>query len=1014
MRLLPLVLAIISTAQAAPSAHLPINAQVPPVARANQQFLFVFSESTFVSASSAISYALSGSPEWLRLDSATRTFSGTPGTPDTGSIIVSLIATDQTGSTTMPVTFVISTDPGPRLGTPVADQIPAYGAVSSPDSLLLAPSTSLSLMFSPSTFTNTNDSTVYYAICANNTPLPSWLQFDPVRLSFSGSTPSGSSFSNESQSFGIKFTASDVFGFGAAFASFQLVIESHLFTFNSSIIFINHASELRMNSSILSTSLTLDGQSINPLDITQVSATTPSWLSIDPHTLVLSGTPPAGAGQENFTVTLTDIYGDTACTTVLLQMPNKNTSSLLSPIGALNATSGNEFLLKLDNSVLIPNTTVNVDLGEASSWLLFDQQSFEITGIVPKDLKPEKIFINITASHHSQNESQVVTIDVESPSQTSSPTEGSATNSVGANSSNQSVTSASGSTTQPHRQWIAAAVIVPFAVLSGLVLLFCCCWRRRKKHDWETMSLPSSKRKDLDPVQEEKAQGPDRVPMEMSGALGVFHKRSSSRFSKPPKIDMPGFWTAGTTKRNSRFRSSKVSVDRMSQGRKYESWAGDFLDFDFQQPRSFVTAEGGQISATQVWPAENHEKMISRDGYRPPASTDTSPAKRFSRGRSRRSNLSFGSSHLLSSQRISGIGHGKSALSHGSGSLMLGSRGFGHGDGGGSRGPLGYGTVRDSWRHIREEASWTTTDESSSQDLDRLSSHNPLTSSNSLRIGQASSRIPGSGLNTIRRLTVRQVQPSNPLQEYHKKRARQRQSSNPFLSAGPLSSRVDSHNSILPAPRAKKAFINRESMVFDPSTPPMQTHRRSYSTSSLNPPSRPSPGRTRSFNNRSSTRNNYSINPAGDPLGVPRFHSRNSMASYDSRFESASESQSTAAYPLQEGIREEADDEGNRVWQIEHRGPVHVHEDCEDDLVSGSTPGPVPGSLLDRLTNIRARAEARDDFENRIDEERGLKIGKTRAKRLDQTTGWRKDDPANTSMRGEVQDIGGRSSGAFL
>ena len=118
-----------------PSINLPINAQVPPVARPNQAYKFVFSDSTFSWAGSSIHYGLSNYSGWLQLDSSSRAFSGTPGSADAASFAVSLVATDETGSTSMSVTFVASTDPGPGLGTSVAEQLSAFGPVSSPDSI---------------------------------------------------------------------------------------------------------------------------------------------------------------------------------------------------------------------------------------------------------------------------------------------------------------------------------------------------------------------------------------------------------------------------------------------------------------------------------------------------------------------------------------------------------------------------------------------------------------------------------------------------------------------------------------------------------------------------------------------------------------------------------------------------------------------------------------------------------------------------------------------------------------
>ena len=315
-----------------PGVNLPINAQVPPVARPNQAYNFVFSDSTFSWTGHSINYSLTNPPGWLQLDSSSRIFSGIPESADVGSVAVGLVATDETGSSSMSVTLVVSAEPGPGLGDSVAEQLHAFGPVPSPDSLSLAPSSALSLSFSPNTFTDTNPNTVYYAICANNTPLPSWVNFHSSSLTFSGTTPSWTSPWELPQIFRIQLIASNVLGFAEAVTSFQLVITNHLITFANNMHVINITSGIPLNFSGLQSDLTLDGQPSNSSDIRQVAASTPPWMSISSSTLTISGTPPKDAASQNFTVTASDMYGDTTSTLVMIRNIENLTSSFTGPL----------------------------------------------------------------------------------------------------------------------------------------------------------------------------------------------------------------------------------------------------------------------------------------------------------------------------------------------------------------------------------------------------------------------------------------------------------------------------------------------------------------------------------------------------------------------------------------------------------------------------------------------------------------------------------------------------------
>lgn len=512
MSLLVLLLALASSITAAPSINLPINAQVPPVAVVNQAYNYVFPSSTFTSAAGSTNYTIGDCPSWLQLDGSRRTFYGTPGPNgvgpgEAGSFIVNLTATDGTGSITMPVTFVITAGPGLGLGTPLAAQLSAFGAVSSPDVLLLTPGTSLSLTFSPKTFTNTNSETMYYAMCANNTPLPSWVKFDPYSLTFSGITPQATSPTELPQAFGIQLAASQVKGFSQALARFEIVIESHLFTFGNSLQIINTTAGASINFTGLQNDLTLDGRPAKPSDLGQVISNAPSWLSLNYSTLALSGTVPTNAIQQNFTVTTNDTYGDTASTVVLIEIAGNASVNLLGSIATLEATIGTNFIYSLNSTLAsVSGVNVTVDLGTASAWLEFNSSSFVLYGHVPNNLKPQTVHFNVTATQGKQSQSQIVVINVLCGSASCPTTSGLA----GA----PKATAGAGTTTSPGaggKGWLAAAVILPLAAIARILILLCCCRRKGWKLRFEMRSKETRKVLVSRPIKDEKENDETRA-----------------------------------------------------------------------------------------------------------------------------------------------------------------------------------------------------------------------------------------------------------------------------------------------------------------------------------------------------------------------------------------------------------------------------------------------------------------------------------------------------------------------
>lgn len=822
------LLALTNAVASAPNIGLPINSQVPPVARVSKTFQFVFAESTFTSTAKRIDYALSGSPPWLNLDSASRTLSGTAPAEAAGPIFLRLVASDETGSTAMEVTLIVSADPGPGLGTSVSNQLAAQGALSAPDKVMIARSGSLSLSFSRSTFSNTNEKTVYYAICANNTPLPSWITFDPINLSLTGTAPQSTSPSELPQSYGIQLTASDVIGFSGAVARFQIIVGGHLLSFVKSLEIINATYGVPFNFSGLGTALLLDDRPVKPTDLGQVVADIPGWISLDKSTLMISGTPPSLATSRNFTVTVTDRYGDTASTMLLVQISNSSSNLFRGTIGILNATSESEFDYKIDRSLLAsPDVVVAVDLGKSAPWLKFDASSLKLSGLVPEDIENPKLLLNITASLGSQSESQVVTIDIRRRNDGGggkSDQSSKATRSIATPSSiksSETFPAASVATGKRRRKWLPAVILLPMAMALAALILICVYKRKRRRRQSFDESSRLEKNEISRPMEQEASWLTIRED-ETMGNPGTTQKGESS---KPPKLEIKDLWSSSPIKRGSRSRWSRIAGEESNLSQTtdiFQEYVGRNFNAVRPEPAAVQDFNRRAEEYSLSRPKTRRRSERSRQSAKSTRSSIgeiITPSCRYPKLGKNDLRMSLLGVKLLSGQPIPGFGRADISMGHG---VDIMDRGAVH-----SRvdsdmalyarlsqagfsaigGPHDFGLVKTTWRNpgarTYDTTEYATTD-SSSRGHDRK--HSEVSSfmrnfprtptSNTLQIGAPN---PAKGSHRCGKHpqtnTIKMIAPSPAaslrreptLQNFHKQRISSSQRLNPFLSGGPTS-----------------------------------------------------------------------------------------------------------------------------------------------------------------------------------------------------------------------------------
>ncbi|KAK4201616.1 hypothetical protein QBC40DRAFT_323813 [Triangularia verruculosa] len=405
---------------AAPTVSFPINSQVPPVARIGQPFSFVFSPSTFTS-NSPLTYILVNAPRWLSIDSSNRRLYGTPGDADVapGEVVgvpVNLVATDQTGSTTHDATLVVSRNRGPKVETPLEKQIPNFGIFSGPYSILSGPDAPFSFTLDQKTFSSASSSRLgYYAVMADNTPLPAWVSFDSNKLSFSGRTPPLDSLIQPPQRFAFHLVASDVAGFAGAVLEFDIVVGVHQISAEETTIILTATPGKPVSYTKLRGMVKLDGKQPSPGEVTlSASQDMPTWLSVNKDSWDITGTPSEESSSTNFTITFQDGFSDTLNITVLLDVESEATKAagvFKGSLPILTATPGQPFSFDFRPHLVNPrDIEMTVSKGDSASWIHFDAEEKILSGEPPSVPKDTVAVVDVQARSKSSNKSDKLSV----------------------------------------------------------------------------------------------------------------------------------------------------------------------------------------------------------------------------------------------------------------------------------------------------------------------------------------------------------------------------------------------------------------------------------------------------------------------------------------------------------------------------------------------------------------------------------------------------------------------------
>lgn len=504
----------------------PVNKQIPPIARVDEDFQFKISNDTFKSTSDGsvqVSYNAYEMPNWLSFDSGSLTFSGKPSLDflegeETRYFNVVLEGTDSSDSSSSNTTCqLVATK---RSGISVASDfnllnlLKNYGFTNGKDALKLSPRDIFNVTFERSYFEGLDNDTVltYYGRSTQyNAPLPNWVFFDVNNLKFSGTAPVVNSQIAPEMDYSFSLIATDIDGFAAASIDFQIVVGAHRLTTSiENTLVINITDSGSFSYPIPLDYIYLDDTVISKSDLGNIElVNAPESIKISDN-YTLTGKLPSDNETSSFQLSIYDKYEDV----VYLNFLVESTQNLfaIASFPSVNVTRGEYFDYSLLPSQFtsFSETKVSASFNSENNWLHFQPSNLTFFGEVPNDF--DSLSVEIVAAVGSKKESRtlkMIGIDGKTHSHTSSSTSSSAssssTSSVTSTVDGKSTaTATSTSTVTPNAinkkkksnntVAIACGVAIPVAVILILLLLLL-LWRRRrnekKNNDKEKMAISS-------------------------------------------------------------------------------------------------------------------------------------------------------------------------------------------------------------------------------------------------------------------------------------------------------------------------------------------------------------------------------------------------------------------------------------------------------------------------------------------------------------------------------------------
>lgn len=481
----------------------PMNEQIPNVAIVDRFYLFTLAAETYKSSTNeTIVYSASGLPSWLQFNGDSRTFSGTPSSKDAGSFEITLSGTDPADNSNISNTYLMMVATTTPLELSSSDvmitTIAKYGRTNGVDGLVVTPGQQFSIQFAKSVFTPQDGLKAFYGRSQDRTPLPNWVDFDSDSLTFSGTVPQVVSEIAPSFSYNFCFIGTDYPGYAGAVGLFNLVVGAHLLStsFNASVkLNGTFGSSIDEPVPVFST-VFLDQTPIVAQNISSVKLQdAPSFITLNSD-YVLVGTFPSTTTASNFTVVVSDIYGNSV--SLPYQISSIGSLFTVSDIPNANATRGQFFSLQLMRSYFTDINSTSISVSTNSSWLSYESSNMTILGDTPLDF--QQASVKIIASKGSSSDElsfEIFGVDRSVSSSSSSSTLSSTSKTTSSSmtlqtpsttSSNNTpdVTSTSSSEPEtglsPQKRNLIIGLCLGLgggALFACLAILLLCCYRRK-------------------------------------------------------------------------------------------------------------------------------------------------------------------------------------------------------------------------------------------------------------------------------------------------------------------------------------------------------------------------------------------------------------------------------------------------------------------------------------------------------------------------------------------------------
>ncbi len=318
-------------------------------------------------------------PSWLSFDADTRTFSGNLGNSEVGNITLKVIATDLSGE---------SAEQSFTVNVANVNDAPIVSVVI--DAQATTEDVAFSYIIPADAFADVDsgDTLSYSVTLANGDSLPSWLSFDVMTRSISG-TPTNSEVGN----IALKVTATDTAGASA----------NQTFTVNVANVndapTVSVAIGTQAATEDVAFSYSIPANAFADVDVGDTLSYSvslangnplPSWLNYNATTKTISGTPSnSEVGNIALKVTATDTAGASANQTFTVNVANVNDAPIVAgSIPNQTAVYGTPFNLALSKSLIqdvdvgdtLTYTVTKSDGSALPTWISFNSDTMVLSG----------------------------------------------------------------------------------------------------------------------------------------------------------------------------------------------------------------------------------------------------------------------------------------------------------------------------------------------------------------------------------------------------------------------------------------------------------------------------------------------------------------------------------------------------------------------------------------------------------------------------------------------------------